>query len=168
MTTEFPVRLEDVAFETAQDALVAVAPITVRRRVAFGDCDPAGVVYTPRFADYLISAFHWFMAVLLQGAEPEGPQDMATPMRGLELDFRRMLASGDWFEMRCYVTAVRTRTFDLRIEAVDASGQVAFVGRLTPIALDRTAGAAISLPPQLRRRLARYQAAYGPASTSEN
>ncbi len=157
MISDFPARLEDLTFETAQDALIAVRPVTVRRRVAFGDCDPAGIVYTPRFADYLIGAFHWFMAVLLDGAEGEGMRSVETPMRGLDLDFRRMLASGDWFDMRCYVTEVRTRTFDLRVEARDVSGEIAFVGRLTPIALNKAAGVAVTLPPILAQRLEHYR-----------
>ena len=30
------------------EALISRAPVIVRRRVKWGECDPAGVVYTPR------------------------------------------------------------------------------------------------------------------------
>ena len=36
--------------------LLSERPLTVRRRVRWGECDPAGVVYTATFADYAISA----------------------------------------------------------------------------------------------------------------
>ena len=43
------------------DKLVSRQPVIVHRRILWGDCDPAGVVYTPRFGDYFTSARDWFM-----------------------------------------------------------------------------------------------------------
>ena len=36
--------------------VVSTHPFTVRRRIRWGDCDPAGVVYTGRFVEYLLGA----------------------------------------------------------------------------------------------------------------
>jgi 4-hydroxybenzoyl-CoA thioesterase len=145
-----------IELRTATNALIGVAPVTIRRQVEFGECDPAGIVYTPRFADYLLGAFHWFMAVLFQdigrGAMPE-----ATPMRGLELDFRAMLFPGDWFTMSVYVTSIRTRSFDLAIIARREDGTLSFLGRLSPISTDRATNDAVPLPYLLATRLRDYQ-----------
>jgi len=37
------------------EIVVSDSPFTVRRRVRWSDCDPAGAVHTGRFAEYLIS-----------------------------------------------------------------------------------------------------------------
>jgi len=36
--------------------IISAIPLVIRRRVKFGDCDPAGVVYTVTFGEYVISA----------------------------------------------------------------------------------------------------------------
>jgi 4-hydroxybenzoyl-CoA thioesterase len=138
------------------NALVGVAPVMIRRQVDFGECDPKGIVYTPRFSDYLLAAFNWFMIVMLHDVGRAAIAE-ATPMRGLELDFRRMLFPGDWFTMTCYVTAIRVRTYDLAIRASNDDGEIAFLGRLSPIATDRATGASAVLPALLAQRLRAYQ-----------
>ena len=45
---------------TYTEAVVSKQPFTVRRRVRFGDCDPAGVVYTVQFSEYVVSAMDLF------------------------------------------------------------------------------------------------------------
>lgn len=139
----------------ANDELIGIAPVTVRRRVDFGECDPAGIVYTPRFADYLLGSFHWFMAVMFDDVGRDAMAE-ATPMRGLELDFRSMLFPGDWFTMAVYVTGIRTRSFDLAILARHEDERISFVGRLSPIAADRATNEAVPLPQLLERRLRDY------------
>lgn len=145
-----------MAYRSTEE-LIGVNPVTVRRRVDFGECDPVGIVYTPRFADYLLGAFHWFTTALFhdvgRNAMPE-----AMPMRGLELDFRRMLFPGDWFYMHVYVTAIRSRSFDLSIVAKDEKDRITFIGRLSPITVDRQTNDAVPLPPTLLEKLHNYSA----------
>ena len=39
----------------------------VRRKVLFGECDPAGIVYTPRFADFSLEAVHQVFDLWFEG-----------------------------------------------------------------------------------------------------
>ena len=55
----------------------AVMPFITTRTVLFGDCDPAGIVYTPRIAYFVIEAIHEFLSDRLGGEglrllEPDG------------------------------------------------------------------------------------------------
>lgn len=129
--------------------------LVARKRVAFGDCDPAGIVYMPRFADYLVAASFWFRDVLTDGL-PGLAVDM--PIRGLELDFGAMIRTGDFFDMWCRVGAIRTSTYDLLVAGQRADGTAIFNGRLSPIAFDRERGAAVPIPAQFRARLEEYVA----------
>jgi len=156
MSPVLPENIDDLGIPTASVALVGLRPITVRRRVTFGECDPARIVYTPVFAEYMVCAFEWTMLALLRG-EKIADGTVVTPMRGLELDFRRMLSFGDWFDMRCHIAEVRTRTFDLRVNGMNAKGQVAFHGRLTPIAIDPLTRGSVPLPAEFAQVLTRYR-----------
>lgn len=149
--------LADLPFS---EALVSRRPFVVRRQVVWGECDPAGVVYTPRFADYLVSAFQWFLRYELAntGLAELG---IGTPMKAMSLEFHRMLKPGDWFDMRVAVTAVRTRTFDLDVQATGDDGRLHFAGLLTPIMLDNEKGVGVEIPDATRARLQTYGATGG-------
>lgn len=156
MPSEPPYRISELTFPASNDSIIGARPVTVRRRVTFGDCDPAGIVYTPRFADYLIGAYNWFIATLLDRA---APLTVETPMRALTLDFKRMLKVGDFFDMQCYVTDIRSRTFVLEVRGRICAGEDAFLGTLCPIAFDPSSGTAVALPSVLRARLEAYRVA---------
>ena len=136
--------------------LIAVSPVVVRRKVAFGECDPAGIVYTPRFADYIVETYFWFSAV----ASQDLGSSFEMPMRSLQIDFRSMLSYGAWFEMRCLVGDIRSRSFDLVIEARSIRQDIAFIGRLSPVAVDFDTRSAIAIPMQMRERLFAYRDAH--------
>ena len=42
-------------------------PFITKRTVLFGDCDPGGVIYTPRVAYFAVEAVHEFLADALGG-----------------------------------------------------------------------------------------------------
>lgn len=121
------------------ETVVSRRPFQVRRRVRWSECDPAGVVYTGRFAEFMLGAVNLFYANLVQ----EGYRSLTrrlgidTPCRGLDLDFRGALWPEDEFVMTVTVAAVRRSTFDLRIEAVQDDGREVFVGRFTPVCIAR-------------------------------
>lgn len=133
----------EAQFPPAEE-LVDLAPLVIRRRVLFGECDPAGVVYTPRFADYLRSAHLWTVRVLGGGA------DICFPVRGLELDFRRSLAPGDVFDMTCSIGLVRSRSYDLLVRAT-VDEDVVFLGGISPIAVDPASRRASPSRPAIAR-----------------
>jgi 4-hydroxybenzoyl-CoA thioesterase len=73
--------------------VISTIPFTIRRRVKWGDCDPAGLVYTVTFSEYVISAAELFYGFLFEGT-PQKVKDrhgFGTPTRALEFDFRKAL-----------------------------------------------------------------------------
>ncbi|MBS7707775.1 acyl-CoA thioesterase [Chelatococcus asaccharovorans] len=139
--------------------LLRTRPVTVRRRVRWGECDPAGVVYTARFSDYALSGFEYLISHLL-GAPMHQALDGAgwgLPMKALNLTFHRSLWPGEWFDMQMRVGALRTRTFDLALEARHVeSGEPCFSAALTPIVIEPATRRACAIPQALRERLEAY------------
>ncbi len=143
--------------EDFRDRLIGRAPVTVRRRVLWGDCDPAQVVYTPRFADYVASAADWFWRVVMDGHPPSlGEAELYTPVKHLSFTFHHVLRPDDLFDMSVRVTTVRTRTLDLAIEAVGMDGTPRFSSVLSPIIISSKNYQALALPEHVRAALEAY------------
>ena len=132
-----------------------------------GDCDPAGVVYTVTFGEYVLSAAELFYGYLFDGT-PQRIKDehgFGTPTRALSFDFQASLWPDEEFDMRVTVHEVRTRTYTLHIHG-SARGKPAFDAVLTPICVARGERRAIEVPDALRTRLLSYQEACAQAHTS--
>jgi len=137
------------------EAVISTAPFVVRRRVLFGDCDPGGVVYTPRFAEYVVWAAHHFLAHRLGG--PAVRQLVALgilpPARALSLEFLRPLAWDDDVDLRVEVADLGHRAFTLAVTGTDATSATAFTARLTLVTVSPETRQAVELPSALRRAL---------------
>jgi acyl-CoA thioesterase FadM len=149
------------SFGLATEQVIETTPLTVHRRARWGECDPAGVVYTVNFCEYVASAFELFMAELLGGPLQTMKQrhGLATPARALTLQFTGPLRPDEEFIMTVVVADVRTRTFDLIIQGCSKGGRDIFRAKLTPIAVDPDTRAAVPIPGVLRERLDRYKGA---------
>jgi acyl-CoA thioester hydrolase len=140
------------------ERLISICPVIVRRRVLWGECDPAKVVYTPRFADYLAAAYGWFSRTILDEALViDGEVRFATPMKALSLEFHHVLRPNDLFDMTVMLVDIRTRTFDLEIRAHSLDGEPRFTGRLSPIIVRTADFRSTELPDAARQALADYQ-----------
>lgn len=139
----------------ATEYLLETCPLTVRRRVLWGECDPAGVVYTPRFAEYAASARDYWMRHIAGYADRPAPgiAQVVFPMRAMQFDFRGMLRPDDHFNMVVTLAEVRTRSFSLQIAATNETGQDVFVAQLSHVAFDQAIDKAVTLPEPLAMRL---------------
>ncbi|PVX85653.1 acyl-CoA thioesterase [Paraburkholderia unamae] len=104
---------------TPIEYLLGERPLTVRRRVKWGECDPAGVVYTATFADYVISAAELLYEALFGTSPQQAKEELGfgTPSRALSFDFVRSLRPDEAFDMTVRVADVRSRTYVLDIAA---------------------------------------------------
>tara|TARA_R110000787_G_scaffold54901_1_gene127276 strand:+ start:668 stop:1150 length:483 start_codon:yes stop_codon:yes gene_type:complete len=142
----------------ASERLISREPVIVRRRVIWGECDPAQVVYTPRYGDYLASAFMWFARTVLGDLlKLDDGTAIGTPMKAMTLEFHRPLRVDDYFDMVVEIPEIRNRTFDLDVKALSLTGQTHFTGRLSPILIKGSTFETIEISPALREVLNAYQ-----------
>ena len=140
--------------------VITTVPFVVRRRAKWGECDPAGVVYTVSFSEYVISAAELFYGFLFEGT-PQRIKDrygFGTPTRALEFYFRQSLRPDDEFDMTVSVRDIRTRTYVLSIDARTPEGEGVFHALLTPMCIARGERRAIEIPAVFRTALERYRA----------
>lgn len=149
--------------------VISETPFVIRRRVKWGDCDPAGVVYTVTFSEYVISAAELFYGRLL-GGSPQRLKDQhgfGTPTRALAFDFQASLWPDEEFDMTVHVERIGERSYTLRI-AASARGAPAFDARLTPVCVARGERRAIAIPSAMRDALLSYQTACAQAAPSRS
>jgi acyl-CoA thioesterase FadM len=141
------------------EIVVATSPVTVRRRVKWGECDPAGVVYMVNYSEYVISAYELFMAALLgerlQRAKIR--HRVALPAKAFMIEFYASLRPDDDFLMTVQITDIRTKTFDVTVRGYSTDHCDCFLAKITPISVDPFNGAAAPLPPAITSRLHHYR-----------
>ncbi|MDM0117834.1 thioesterase family protein [Variovorax sp. J22R133] len=151
---------------TITEQVVGRLPFVVRRRVKWGECDPAGVVYTVTFSEYVISAAELFYGALFETTPQRAKreQGFGTPSRALAFDFQRSLRPDDEFDMTVTVTDIRERTYVLDVTGRIPQGEVVFIATLTPVCVAREERRSIEIPPAFRQKLQHYRDACANAS----
>ncbi|WP_226646737.1 acyl-CoA thioesterase [Microbulbifer variabilis] len=132
--------------------------ITVRRKVLFGDCDPAGIVYTPRFSNFALEATHEALSDLFGGPAITTMQQrgFVTPVRAFNLEFLTPVTWDQELEIKVSVSRVGNQSFTLRVEAYLNPDQLAFTAMITYVTLSVETKEKISLPEWLRDALREY------------
>jgi 4-hydroxybenzoyl-CoA thioesterase len=141
------------------EVVLSQMPFVVRRRVKWGDCDPAGVVYTPVFGEYVISIAELFYEQLL-GTSPQHVKQLhgfGTPTRALVFNFRLSLRPGDEFDTEVEVSEIRSRSYVLTLTARIRTGEIAFVATHTPVCVARDGRVGIVIPQVFREAMISYQ-----------
>ena len=149
---------------TSYEYVLTRAPFVVRRRVRWSDCDPAGVVYTGKFTDYLLGAVHLFMSELGGGHYSQWLEtlDVDTPGKGMELTFHHALWPEDDCDLLCTIGAVRESSYDINVEARAVAGRpsagtLVFSGRFSPVCISRTVRKRVPIPAALLEALAAHR-----------
>lgn len=93
--------------------------ITLERTVAFGDCDPAGILYTPRALDYCLEAIDVFWQSILEGRgwyEMNVDLDRGTPFVNVNIDFKSPITARSPLQVSAELTKVGTTSVTFEVK----------------------------------------------------
>lgn len=130
------------------------APFIIRRRVRFGDCDPAGVIYAPRSAYFVVEAVLDFLSERLGGPAERRILEMGIlpPARALAIEFLKPLAWDN--EVEIHVSVLEFRTHAIRFSVVGyVNDEKALVAELTQVCLSPQTRRPVEIPGTLRELL---------------
>lgn len=146
------------------ETVIATAPFIVRRTVKWGDADPAGVVYTPRFLHFAVEAAEsWF--IRLTGRHWRHlPEDygIETPPIAANLRFHHALWPDDRLDLTVRVAAIGRSSYTVAVAGVNQDGVACFDSDVTYVAIDPAARKSVPLPDRLRAALETYRTACDP------
>lgn len=135
-------------------------PFKTRRVILFGDCDPGGIVYTPRIAHFVVEAGLEFLSHALGGpaARRLFAMGILPPARALSMEFLRPMAWDDVIDLEVSVEKLAEHSFTLLVAAFDAAGDPTFRATLTQVTVSPETRRPVPLPAELRAALDRTRA----------
>jgi len=113
-----------------------LARFAAQRKVRFAECDPAGIVFYPRYFEYLNGLVEdWFEAIGFPFHETHIGGRIGTPVRALEAEFLRSSRLGEVLELSLELLEVgRTSA---RLEGVfSCAGEERFRARCAIVYVD--------------------------------
>ena len=136
-------------------------PFTTRRRVLWGDCDPAGVIYTPRVFHYAVEAVEeWLVAVLehdwislQENLKPD------TPTVKMGCEFKYPVRCGDWVDITLTVKKLGGASINYVIDGYNADGRHCFEVEQISCFVDADKFEPIRVSGEIREKIEAYQAA---------
>lgn len=149
------------------EELVGREPVVLRRRVKWGECDPAGVVYTPIFSEYAISGFWIFLGVLLGQPLQDRLRalDVRTPVRALIFDFRQSLYPDQVFDIKVLLREIGNTSFTVNVFMTDEQDNAVCDATLTAICVHHHERKSRPIPVPLREALVNYQQRFDAQTT---
>jgi 4-hydroxybenzoyl-CoA thioesterase len=129
---------------------------TAIRGVRFGDCDPAGIVYTPRFVDHLCGAVEDFF--IDRGLDYHGliRNGLGLGYAHVDCDFFKPASMGENLAYTVLVERIGRSSAAFVIHAHRA-GEAVLRGRLVMVTTLLEAHRVLALPPEIRAALLTYQ-----------
>ena len=130
---------------------------SVEYPILFSHCDPAGIVYFPRFFDLLHRAMEdWFTFGLEERfADFIMTRRLGIPTVGTRVDFIAPARFGDLLKIELRVAKLGSSSIDLAIDSF-VNGRPCFRARHTVCVFSQDTFKAIPIPEDLRPRIEQY------------
>ncbi|MDH3596252.1 MAG: acyl-CoA thioesterase [Rhodospirillales bacterium] len=137
----------------------------VTRRVKWGDCDPAGIIYTPRVLDYAMETLEaWNREVLgVPWMKLNWEMSMGWPTVRAELDFLAAPAPDEDVVTELRVEQVGRSSITFLITGDDGNGRAFFRVKVTSCLISRPAFKPTPIPKSLLERIHDYRKVCGEA-----
>ena len=151
--------------EGLRDTFALKAPYKQFRRVVWGDCDPAGIIYTPQVFHYGMEALEAFYREILGIAWIDliNELGMGSPTVRIECDFIRSLTPDTELNVEVRVERVGNASITYMLDGIGLDGFHYFKIKSVACIVKKDGMQAITIPDRFRERLLAYQAACGDA-----
>lgn len=136
-------------------------PYIVRRIVKWGECDPAGIVYMPRFLDWVLEAAESFFAdvVGVDWFQLNKRYGLGSPSVSTKLDFRKPIQFGQPFTIEVLVLRLGRSTITYAMRGRNEAGELCFEAELVSCIVDHSRMKSVNIPDHIRQPIMAYQAA---------
>jgi 4-hydroxybenzoyl-CoA thioesterase len=133
-------------------------PFTVQRRVAFGDCDPARIYYTPRAIDYAVEAVEaWCQDVLgiVWGRGERYAFDL--PFVRIDCDYLKPLVAGQLVQLQVWVVRAGTSSLTFSVRGQSGTGDTCLHANLVTCFVQWETFRPLPIPANFRSLIDRYR-----------
>lgn len=130
----------------------------IERRIRFSQCDPAGIVFYPRYAEMINDLVEdWLAAEFgLDIGSLHKDRGLGIPAARLEIDYIRPCLLWDPLEVSLEVLRIGRSSVRLAIEG-SVAGEVRFRAELVIVFVKMPSGKSTEIPQDFRDGIARFQ-----------
>ncbi len=135
-------------------------PYVVERVVKWGECDPAGIIYTPRAFDYATEAVEgWYRDVGGLDWQGMGQRNFGAPTVHAECDFLRPLRPNEKVRVVLGIERIGEASLTFRIDCLGGDGEPSLKVTMVSCFTDFAGGEArpMPIPPDIRARARIYR-----------
>ena len=134
-------------------------PFRTSRVILFGDCDPGGVIYSPRVAHFVVEAGLAFLSHALDGPAARRLFSMGIlpPARALSIEFLHPMTWDEAIDIEVSTERVGDHSFTLLVAATNVEGTATFRATITQVTISPETRRPVPLPLELRVALERAQ-----------
>ncbi|WP_020408310.1 acyl-CoA thioesterase [Hahella ganghwensis] len=130
-------------------------PVTICRKVLFGDCDPEGIVYTPRFTYFALEAIHEALGEWLEGPGLRNLMrfGILPPARALTLEFLHPVTWDDELAIEVRVAELGESSITFSVVGRLPLNIDAFTATITQVCISPETKKPVPVPDGLRLAL---------------
>lgn len=111
--------------------------VYIKRRVLFGDCDPQGIVYAPRFSYFALEAVHESFDTWLggRGVKTLLGFDLLPPVRAMSVEFFQPVAWDDELTLKVEVSRIGDKSMSFTVIGSVIDDLPAFLANITLVCI---------------------------------
>jgi len=129
----------------------------IRRRVSWGDCDPAGILYTPRVFDYCTQVIEcWYAEVIEADWMSMVREKRGSPTVHASCDYIKPMTPGLDLAVTLRIDTLGSASITFRLEGEDDKGKIYFRAKYVSCIIDFAHDRAIRIPADWRARMEAY------------
>ena len=127
----------------------------IKRTVLFGDCDPAGYIYTPRVTYYVVEAVNEFLSSILGGSAIRKIIELGVlpPARALSIEFTAPIKWDDVLEIKVAIKDISKHSFTFSVVALNKEEVKVFIASFTQVCVSPETKKPVEIPAELKNAL---------------
>ncbi|CUW39333.1 putative Thioesterase [Magnetospirillum sp. XM-1] len=130
---------------------------TVKRQVSWGDCDPAGILYTPRVFDYCTQTIEgWYTEVVKVDWMTMIRNKQGSPTVHASCDYLKPMEPGLEVAVTLRIDKLGDTSMTFRLEGEDEGGAIYFRAKYVSCVIDFTRNQAMEIPADWRSKIQAY------------
>jgi YbgC/YbaW family acyl-CoA thioester hydrolase len=119
---------------------------TVKRRINFYDCDPAGIIFFSRVFDFAHSAYEQIIQSIEKEEDYWNNNKYVVPIIKSESTYIKPMKYGDEITINVKVSELRTSSFELAYNMLNADGELLCSVKTVHVFVDKKSWEKMEMP----------------------
>lgn len=128
---------------------------TVKRRINFYDCDPAGIIFFSRVFDFAHSAYEQIIQSIDKEEDYWNNDKYVVPIIKSESTYVKPMKYGDEIIINVNVSELRSSSFELAYNMLDADGELLCSVKTVHVFVDKKNWEKMEIPKSIKLGLGR-------------